>query len=221
MESTSSTIREVVAALYQVLQGVRHVVAQVVEAELVVGAVGDVGAIRDAPLVGRQAGQDDADLQPEEAVYATHPFGVTFGEVVVDGDDVHAVAGQRVEVGRQHAGQGLALTGLHLRDVAEVQCRAAHHLDVEMPLVQYPPGGLTRDCEGLGQQIIETGAVGDPLLEFVRLGPQLGVGELLHVVGQGVDVLGHPLEALDHAAFAKTEQLIQHAIPQAFQMGWI
>ena len=44
---------EVVAALHQVVERVRHVVAQVVEAELVVGAVGDVGGVGDAPLVGR------------------------------------------------------------------------------------------------------------------------------------------------------------------------
>ena len=37
--------REVVPALHQIGQRVRHVVAQVVEAELVVGAVGDVGGI--------------------------------------------------------------------------------------------------------------------------------------------------------------------------------
>ena len=155
MESTSSTIGEVVAALYQVVQRVRHVVAQVVEAELVVGAVGDVGGVRDAPLVGRHLRQDDADVQAEEAVHAAHPLGVAFGQVVVDGDDVHALAGQRVEVRRQHAGQGLALTGLHLGDVAEVQRRAAHHLDVELPLVKHAPGRLAGDRERLGQQVVE------------------------------------------------------------------
>ena len=204
--------REVVPALHQIGQRVRHVVAQVVEAELVVGAVGDVGGVGGAPLVGRHAGQDHADVEPEEAVHAAHPLGVAFGQVVVDRDDVHALAAQCVEVRRQHRGQGLALTGLHLRDVAEVQRRAAHHLDVEMPLVEHSPGGLTGDGERLGQQVIEVGAVGDALLELVGLGPQLGVGEFLHVVGQGVDVVSHPLEALDHAAFTETEQLDQHAI---------
>ena len=146
---------EVVAALYQVVQGVRHVVAQVVEAELVVGAVGDVGAVSHSPLVGRHLRQDDADVQPEEAVHAAHPLGVAFGQVVVDGDDVHALAGQRVEVRRQHAGQGLALTGLHLGDVAEVQRRAAHHLNIERPLVTArakPPRGRPRTPRAAGHR---------------------------------------------------------------------
>ena len=145
-------------------------------------------------------------------MHAAHPLAVAFGQVVVDGDDVHALAVHRVEVGRQHGGQGLALTGLHLGDVAEVQRRAAHELNVEVPLAEHPPGRLAGHRERLGQQVVEVLAVGDPLPELVGLGPQLGVGELLDVVGQGVDVVSHPLEALDHAAFTETEQLIEHAI---------
>ena len=129
---------EVVAALHHVLDRVRHVVAQVVEAELVVGAVGDVGGVGGAPLVGGHLRQDHADVQAQEAVHAAHPLAVAFGQVVVDGDDVHALAAERVEVGGQHRGQGLALTGLHLGDVAEVQRRATHHLDVEVPLARAP-----------------------------------------------------------------------------------
>ena len=53
--------REVVAALDALLDGVGHVVAQVVEAELVVGAVGDVGGVGDAALVRSHLGQDHPD----------------------------------------------------------------------------------------------------------------------------------------------------------------
>ena len=123
---------EVVAALDAVGDVVGHVVAQVVEAELVVRAVGDVGGVGHATLVGTHARQDHADGQAEEVVDATHPLGVVLREVVVDRDDVDALAGQRVEVGRQRRDQGLALTGLHLGDVAEVQRRATHDLDVEV-----------------------------------------------------------------------------------------
>ena len=204
--------REVVAALHQVGERVRHVVAQVVEAELVVGAVGDVGGVGGAPLVGRHAGQDHADVEPEEAVHAAHPLGVAFGQVVVDGDDVHALAAQRVEVRRQHAVR--VLPSPVFISATLPKCSAAPPITwtSNVPLVEHPPGGLAGDGERLGQQVVEVGAVGDALLEFVGLGPQLGVGELLHVVGQGVDVVSHPLEALDHAAFTETEQLRQHAI---------
>ena len=147
--------REVVVPLDAVLQGQGHVVAQVVEAELVVGAVGDVRRVRDAPLRRVHLGQDRADVHAQEVVHPAHPLGVELGQVVVDRDHVHAAAGERVEVGRQGGDQGLALTGLHLGDVAQVQRRAAHQLDVEVPLVQHPAAGLAYGGERLGQQRLE------------------------------------------------------------------
>ena len=87
--------REVVAALHQVGLAPGHVVAQVVEAELVVRAVGDVAGVLLAAVRGLLAGQDHADGQAEEPVHPAHPLGVALGQVVVDGDDVDAVAGER------------------------------------------------------------------------------------------------------------------------------
>ena len=102
---------------------------------------------------------------------------VALGEVVVDRDDVHAVAGDGVEVGRQHTGQGLALTGLHLGDIAEVQCRAAHDLHLVVLLVEDSPGRLAGDGERLGQQLVERLTIGVALAELVGLGLELIVGQ--------------------------------------------
>ena len=86
---------EGVSALDHVLAAHGHVVAQVVEAELGVGAVGDVGVVLRAALLRRHVGLDDADLEAEEAVHLAHPLGVALGQVVVHGDEVGAVAGER------------------------------------------------------------------------------------------------------------------------------
>jgi len=50
--------REVVATLHEILEGPRHVVAQIVETELVVGAVGDVGQVGGPPDGRRLIRQD-------------------------------------------------------------------------------------------------------------------------------------------------------------------
>jgi hypothetical protein len=84
-------------------------------------------------------------------MYTPHPLRVAFGQVVVDRDDVNAIARQGVEVGRHRRNQRLALAGLHLGDIAHVQRRAAHYLNVEVPLVQNPVAGLAYGREGLGQ----------------------------------------------------------------------
>ena len=93
-------------------------------------------------------------------MHPAHPLGVVLREVVVDGDDVDAPAGQRVEVRRERRDQGLALTGLHLGDVAEVQRRATHDLDVEVPLAEHPLGRLADRRERLRHQRVEALPVG-------------------------------------------------------------
>jgi hypothetical protein len=201
--------REVVPALYQFGRGPRHVVAQVVEAELVVGAVRDVALVRRPVLGAGLVGQDHADGQPEEPVDPAHPLGVALGEVVVDRDHVHALAGQRVEVGRQHTGEGLALAGLHLGDVAPVQRRPAHHLDVVVPLAEDPLGRLPRGRERLGQQVVDGLAVLVPLLVLVGQLAQLGVGQVDVVVLDRADGGGDHGEATQDASFAGTEDLFE------------
>ncbi len=183
---------EVVAALDEVVGRPRHVVAQVVEAELVVRAVRDVLRVLLAALCGRLPGQDAACAEPEEAEDTSHELALVLGEVVVDGHDVDAVARQRVEVRGERGDEGLALTGLHLGDVAEVERRAAHELDVEVALPEGPTGGLADGGESLREELVEGRALGDPLLEAVGLLAQLFVGERLEAVFEGVHLVGEP-----------------------------
>ncbi len=157
---------EVVAALNVLRQLELHVVAEIVEAELVVGAVGDVGRVRLLPLGIVQLVLDDAHRHAEEAVNLAHPFRVAAGQVVVRRDDVDAFAFQGVQVGRQRRHQRLALAGLHLGDGAAVKNRPADDLDVEMPHVQHPAAGLADDGECLGHEIVQRLALGQALAEF-------------------------------------------------------
>ena len=115
IESTSSTMRESMAALHHLAELIFHIVAQIVEAELVVGAVGDVGGIGGAALVVVLAVHDGADGQPEKPIDPAHPFGVAAGEIIVDGDDMHALAGERVEIGGERRDQRLAFAGCAFR----------------------------------------------------------------------------------------------------------
>ena len=104
--------REAALALDPLVELEDHVVAQVVEPELVVGAVGDVrgvglGAgdraqVDEALVGGRVAGLEDErgvvgdhpDADAEEVEDRAHPLRVAPGEVVVDRHDVDAAAGQ-------------------------------------------------------------------------------------------------------------------------------
>jgi hypothetical protein len=55
---------------------------------------------------------------------------------------------------------------VHFGDIAEVECRAAHDLYVEMAHSEGAPGGLAHRGEGFGQQVVEAFAVGVALFEL-------------------------------------------------------
>ena len=87
---------EGVSALHHLLLVDSHVVAQVIEAQLVVCAVGDIGGIGRAALLAGQIVDDEADGQTQEAVDLAHPLRVALSQIIVDRDDMHALSGQRV-----------------------------------------------------------------------------------------------------------------------------
>ncbi len=166
-----------VAALDHLRHVVFHVVAQVVEPEFVVRAVGDVGGVGGAALVVIEPVNDHADGQAEEPVDLAHPVGVASGEIVVDRNDMDAFAGQRVEIDGAGGDQRLALAGLHLGDRAFVQHEAADQLDVEVALLQRALGRFAHGREGGGVKVVERLARLELGPELVGLGPQLLVGQ--------------------------------------------
>ena len=112
--------------------------------------------IRLAALVIGNVGNDHAGRQPHEPVDLPHPLGIAPREIVVDRDDVDALAIERIEIGGERGNQRLALAGAHLGDLAAVEHDAADHLHVVVPLAEHALGGLAHRRERLGQQIVES-----------------------------------------------------------------
>ncbi len=163
-----------------------HVVAQVVEADFVVGDVGDVALVGGAALRRLEVVLDHADGQAEKLVERPHPLGVALGQVVVDGDEVDAFAQQRVRVNSEGRDERLAFAGLHLGDFALVEHLAAHDLDVEVAHPERALPRLAADRERLGQHVVERLALRQALLELDRLRAQLFVGQRGHRRFEGV-----------------------------------
>ena len=78
-----------------------QVVAQIVETELVVGAVSYVAGIGGALLVVGHVVNVYAHGKSQKAVNLTHPFSVAPGEVIVYRNHMHTLSGKRVEICRQ------------------------------------------------------------------------------------------------------------------------
>ena len=135
---------EVVAALHQFLGEAGHVVPQVIESKLVVGAEGDVCCVRLASGVG--VGLVFVYAVYREAVELVkwaHPFCVALGEVVVDGYQVHAKAGEGVEVNGQGGHQGLAFSRGHFCNAAQMKNGTANQLHV---VVHHVPFDVAAGC---------------------------------------------------------------------------
>ena len=136
---------------------------------------------------------DHPDADAEEVEDRAHPLRVAPGEVVVDGDDVDAAAGHRVEDGGQRRDEGLALAGPHLGDLALVEDGAAHQLDVEVAHPERPLHRLAGHREDLGQDVVER--LLEPLVlalaaVLLQLAAALEVGVVELVVGRLVGLGG-------------------------------
>ena len=221
--------------LHPLLRGEGHVVPQVVEAELVVGAVGNIGGVglatRDVAqmpiaLTGRRlvvivddigggvrahapGGVDDAHRQAEELVDAPHPHRVATGQVIVDRHQVDALARQGIEVDRQGRYQGLAFASPHLGDAAVVEDHAADELDVEMAHAEGALASLADHGEGLLEQIVQAGSGRQAIPELGGLGTECHVRKLGHLRLQGGDLGDHLGHLLHQPVVAATEDLFE------------
>ena len=152
---------------------------------------------------------DEADRAAEQLVDGLRPLGVALREVVVDGDEMDAAAGEAVQVERLDGDERLALTRLHLRDVALVEDDPAHELDVEEPHADRALEGLAHRRVGLEDQLLERLAVLEALLELRGLPAELVVRQLLEVGLERADVGGLLGEALETTPFAHSQDALE------------
>ncbi len=204
--------REVVPALHVVREVELHVVAEVVEAELVVRAVGDVGGVGDLALLIVQIVLDDPDRHAEEPVEAAHPFGVAARQIVVDRDDVDAFAVERIEIGGQRGDERLAFAGLHLGDLPAVQHDAADELHVEVAHFQHAAARLADDRERFREHFVERFAVAKPLAELRRLSTEPLVGERLDLRFFRADFGDHRTQALQVTLVLRADDLREESV---------
>ena len=119
---------------------------------------------------------------------------------------MHALAGQRVQIGGERRDQRLALTRAHLGDLAAMEHDAADHLHVIVALAEHTARGFAHGGEGFGQQAVERRAVVELFPELHRLRGELRVGHRLHLGLERGDLGDGRLERLDVTVVGRTEQ---------------
>ena len=184
----------VVGALHEVVGRRSHIVAQIVETELVVRSEGDVSIVGTTTRIGIGLMLVDAiDAEAVELVERSHPFRVTLGQIVVHRDDVNAVARQCVEEHGQRCHQRFTLTRRHFRDFSLMQGNTAEQLHV---VVNHLPFQVVAACRPV---VVVDGFVAVDGDEVFR-----GIGRKVAVeIGRGDDgffVLGEASSRFLHDA---------------------
>ena len=144
-----------------------------------------------------------------------HPFGVAPGEIVVDGHDVHALAGERVEVDGKRGDERLALARPHLGDAAVVQHHAADQLHVEVALAQGAFRRLAHGREGFHQNVVERLAGSELVAESLGACAERLVGKTFEILLERIDALDRRNIGLQSPIIGRAEELLRQCAKHA------
>jgi len=118
-----------------------------------------------------------AYAQPKETENFAHPCRISLGKVIVNGNYMHAVPAQCVQIRGQRLSYGFAFARFHFGNVAAVQHYAAVQLNVEMPLAYRAHCGFPYHGVSFAQYIVLFFAVSKAGLELVGFRAQLAVAQ--------------------------------------------
>ena len=175
--------------LYHLIEGSDHVITQVIKTEFIICSVGDIRIVCDFSLVEIQIMNNKADGETQKFVYLSHPFAVSFRQIIIDGNNVDALSFQRIQIDRCRSNQRLAFTGTHLSDVTAVQNNTANQLGIEVTHPQHAARGFTNDRKSLRQDIIQCLTLGKTCFEFIGFVRQRRIAQLLQTILQRIDLL--------------------------------
>jgi hypothetical protein len=127
----------------------------------------------------------------------THPDRVSAGEVVIDGDEVGAFSGERVEDERSGGDEGFSFTGLHFGDSALVKNESTNELDVEVAHAEGSSADFTSAGESFDSERVKFLTAHGSVAEGVAAIFQLLFGESFNLFFKGVDLLDDRHDELD------------------------
>ena len=90
---------------------------------------------------------DDGRRHAERVIDLSHPDRVAAGEIFVHGHDMHALAGQCVQICGCHCGERLSFARHHFSDRALMDDHAADKLSVIWPLAESSFCGFARQVQ--------------------------------------------------------------------------
>ena len=153
-------------SLYKLLFIDNHVITKIIKSKFIIGYISDVRTICSTALFRLHVIQYNTYGQPQELMYFAHPLSITLCQIVIDCNDVHALAFQGIQICRQCGYQCLTFTCLHLSNTSLMQDNTTDQLYPVMLHTQYTLGSFTYSGKSLRQKIIQCGSLFQAFLIF-------------------------------------------------------
>ena len=196
-----------------------HVVAQIVEAKLIVGAISDIGGISLFALFIGQAVQNYAHAQAEKFINSSHPLRIAAGKVVVDRNYMHAFAGKRIQHHRQSGHQSFTFPGFHFGNFSRMQNSAANQLHIEVAHSQGAHRSLAHQSKHLRHQRVQAFSLCRLFLQLQNSGRKRLIGHGPHSRFKRVCLLHNRFQGLNVSFIGRAknffEQKSNHIISRA------
>ena len=169
----------------------RHIIAQVIKAELIICTVGDVCIVLLAALCRLLVCNDAPGFHPQETVDAPHKLRLVARKVIIHRDNMDAFTLQGVEICWERCDQCFPFTGLHFGDIPPMECRTAHKLHIKVALPKGTLGYFAYCRKCFRHEIIKFCTVIKLFLEFRCLAFKFVVGQLRNLIFQCVRSLSN------------------------------
>jgi len=148
-----------------------------------------------------------ADCQTEGLVDRAHPFGVSFGQVVIDSNNVDTLTFQSIEVSRKSSYQGFSFAGFHLGDLALVKNNTADKLNIKVAHFDCSTSNLPDHGKGFDQNIIESCTLAEFFFKLGCFGLKLGIRQLADLGLEGINSSHIRLQFFQGALILSAENL--------------
>ena len=131
-----------------------HVISQIIKSEFIICHICDVTIICGTSLIIIHAVQYHTYSQSEEFMYLSHPFCITFCQIIIDSYNMYAFSFQCIQIRRQSCDQCLTFTGFHLCNTSLMQDNSTDDLYAVMLHSQHTACRFSHYCISLRENII-------------------------------------------------------------------
>ena len=167
--------------LYQLLLVDNHIVTQIIETKFIIGNIRNITLICFLTFIMIHIIQNHAYGQSQELMYFSHPFSITFCQVIIDGNDMNTFSFQCIQICRRCGNKCLTFTGLHLCDTSLMKNDTTDELYPVMLHAKHTFCSFTDSCKSFRKKIVQSFSFCKSFFIFFCFTTQLLIRQCLHL----------------------------------------